>query len=217
MRKENQNVMLKTECHSRKLLSGIGDACRHAEKQRTTCVEDPRLQVSGMTPYLKVRGFTLIELLVVVLIISILAAVALPQYQLAVAKSRYIALLVAGDAIVKSQDAYFLAHGQWATTFNDFDILPAKGKLTNQRRRMEIGDITCFFNGEEGMNCYNGGSSHITSEVLTASNLPTWAFIFASHKKSCVAFTNFHKKVCQAVSGIKLESTTFPAWYLLEK
>ena len=79
-------------------------------------------------------GFTLIELLVVVLIIGILAAVAVPQYQKAVDKSRAAQAVQLINSLKQAVEVWMLAHPgksgyffyETSTDFLDVD-LPCDG------------------------------------------------------------------------------------------
>lgn len=69
-----------------------------------------------------IKAFTLIELLVVVLILGILAAIALPQYQLAVEKSRAAEAFTILRAIADANHRYYLENGVYAKE-DDMDKL----------------------------------------------------------------------------------------------
>jgi len=71
------------------------------------------------------KAFTLIELLVVVIIIGILAAIALPQYEKAVIRARLATIRPTITAIKNAEEAYYMANGQYTTDASLLDIGPS--------------------------------------------------------------------------------------------
>ena len=69
-------------------------------------------------------GFTLIELLVVVLIIGLLSAMALMQYQKVVAKSQATQAITLLKSLGEAAEIYIMQNGTMPPSLDDMDVLP---------------------------------------------------------------------------------------------
>ena len=109
MEKKNRNINHSRSCGPQD--SGISTSLK------VKAAETPDYSLRGW-----INAFTLIELLVVVLIIGILAAVAVPQYQKAVEKSRATQAITLLRSVYEAAQRYQLANNEWPTSFDELDI-----------------------------------------------------------------------------------------------
>ncbi len=168
------------------------------------------------------KGFTLIEILVVVLIIGILAAIAVPQYQKSVWKSRATGMLFNLKSLHEAVKVYQLANSANPSNINKLDISLNNYKQACVNTGPSFTESSC--KADKYSNLFlniNTNTGKGTGEVFSQFNIGPYksgGFSIAGNTVICWEYPSyislkgdFCKKImgCQPRSGITTEGRQF--------
>ncbi len=142
------------------------------------------------------KGFTLIELLVVVLIIGILAAIALPQYKMAVLKTKYTRAKQTANDIRKAYELYYLTHNEYPTKFSQLDFA---NKFDDKTYIYIIGEYKCNIQPREIFCSADKVTYRIDFYHFDTKKIITQC------RASTTNTSDIYNKLCQQETGITSE------------
>jgi len=176
------------------------------------------------------KAFTLVELLVVILIIGILAAIAVPQYQKAILKARLHQGVSLVESLYQAQQAYYLQHGDFATDIDDLDVSIPKDESCEKTQNSSQSFYTCdygkigFWDGPTNAQYqapdYKIAYLHFFKERYNTSSLVN-SFTFEAGKRYCYGriASKTAQEICVSMGGVyQTEAKNETGWklYLLD-
>ena len=130
----------------------------------------------------KSSAFTLIELLVVVLIIGILAAVAVPQYQKAVAKARFAELKMLTKQVYDAQKVYYLANGTYTQSREELGLYFGPVSANTAEYSIPFAHGSCGLEGSKNSNTPTAQNVYC---YLKNPHVEWWLFLETPRKMCC--------------------------------
>lgn len=167
---------------------------------------------------MKSTGFTLIEILVAILIVGILAALAVPQYQKAVDRARFAALMPLVQTIKDAQERFYLENGFYTRDFEHLDI-----QMPGGYEKIEPPRVIRYANGDEYYALSREKPEEVVAGIGVSERFKNGYLLYLDHtdhagKRVCTSYNSFGERseyLCKSLGGVYLREGSYYKEYLL--